>query len=431
MKFDIKQVPSEFIVKNRERLYKYLPPRSVVILHNPVPAPSTADMHYDPYEPDRNIFYLTGLDIPNIYVILCPDYPEASKREIIFYDEPSELQKIWEGEGFSSEEVKQISGIKNVLSTSEFYQTLQQIMFYAQYVFLNLNENERFVPSRDNTDRLFARQIRELYPAHEYRRLAPIMALLRSEKQEAEINFIKKAIQITKKVFLDLLTNIKEFKTEAEVEGFITGKIISLGGRNAFPPIVAGGHNATVLHYVDNNRMLNREDLLLLDFGVQYLYWNSDMTRVVPVSGRFSQRQRDVYMAVLKVQKELKEFIKPGLTMAEIQKEAQKLIAYSLVDLNLMDKGKLNDPKEYLPIVRKYFPHGFGHFIGLDVHEQGYRYEPLRPGAYITCEPGIYIREEGIGVRLENDLLITETGCIDLMEDIPIEPEEIEDLVNS
>ncbi len=431
MKFDVREVSYDFFVRNRERLYKFLPPRSIVILHNPRVSPATADLHYEPYEPDRNVFYLTGLDIPNLFVLLCPDYPDSTKRECVFYDEPSETHKIWEGEGLSAEEVKNISGITTVLPTSEFYSILQQLMFHSQYVFLNLNENERYVPSIDDSDRQFASQIKSLYPAHEFRRLNPILALLRSEKQPIEVEFIKKAVEITQKVFIELLASLQEFKTETEIEGFVTGRIIAYGGKNAFPPIVAGGKNATILHYTDNNKPLNSEDLLLLDFGAQYLYWNADMTRVVPLSGKFSERQKEVYNAVLKVQRELISLIKPGLTMTEIQEEAQKLIAYALVDLKLMDKEKLKDKKEYQPFVRQYFPHGFGHFIGLDVHEQGYRYEPLRPGSYITCEPGIYIREEGIGVRLENDLIITETGNIDLMADVPIEPEEIEDLINS
>ncbi len=431
MKFDIREGWSDSYIKNRERLYKFLPPRALVLLHNPRPSSATADLHYEPYEPDRNVFYLTGLDMPNIYVLLCPDYPDKAKREVVFYDEPSEVQKIWEGEGLSAEEVKKTSGITTILPTSEFFSILQQLMFHSQYVFLNLNENERYVPSTNDLDRLFASQIKNLYPAHEFRRLNPILALLRSEKQPREIEFIKKAVEITRKVFMELLATLKDFKTEAEVEGFITGRIIAYGGRNAFPPIVAGGKNATILHYTDNNKPLNSEDLLLLDFGAQYLYWNADMTRVVPYGGKFSPRQKEVYNAVLKVQRELISFIKPGLTIAEIQEEAQKLTAYALVDLRLMDREKLKDKKEYQPFVRKYFPHGFGHFIGLDVHEQGYRYEPLRPGAYITCEPGIYIQEEGIGVRLENDLIITETGNIDLMADVPIEPEEIEDLINT
>ncbi|NPA34713.1 MAG: M24 family metallopeptidase [Chlorobi bacterium] len=431
MKFNIKEVGAGFYIKNRERLYKLLPPRSTVIIHNPPPANATADLHYEPYEPDRNLFYLTGLDLPNIYVLLCPDYPDEQKREIIFYDEPTEVQRVWEGEGLYFEDVKEISGVPTVLPTSEFRAILQQIMFHSQYVFLNLNENERYIPSVNDADRLFASQLKNLYPAHEFRRLAPILAFLRNEKQPREIEFIKKAVDITRKVFLDLLPNLRQFNNEAEVEGFITGSIIAYGGRNAFPPIVAGGKNATVLHYSDNNKPLNPQELLLLDFGAQYLYWNADMTRVVPYGGNFSPRQKEVYNAVLKVQKELISFIKPGLTIAEIQAEAQKLTAYALVDLKLMDKNRLRDKKDYLPIVRRYFPHGFGHFIGLDVHEQGYRYEPLRPSSYITCEPGIYIREEGIGVRLENDLIITETGVVDLMENVPIEPEEIEDLINS
>ncbi|HNI33613.1 MAG TPA: M24B family metallopeptidase, partial [Chitinophagales bacterium] len=309
---------------------------------------------------------------------------------------------------------------------------LKSLMTYCDKVFVNINENDRndnVVPYKDIR---FANELKYNYPAHEIKRLGPIMAKLRSVKHPLEIDTIKHACNITRDAFKRVLQFMKAGVMEYEVEAEIIHEFIRQRATgHAYTPIIASGASACVLHYIENNRACNDGDLVLMDFGAEYANYAADLTRTIPANGKFTQRQKDVYNAVLRVMKQAKTMLKPGVILADYNKEVGQIMEAELIGLGLLDKDAVAKQDKENPLYKKYFMHGTSHFLGIDVHDIGNRYAPMQAGNVFTCEPGIYIPEEKLGIRIENDILITEDGIIDLMADIPIEVEEIEDLMNT
>ncbi len=345
--------------------------------------------------------------------------------------ETSQEIAIWEGEKLTREQASEVSGVQNVQWLGNFEGILREVMEEAEYVYLNTNEHLRAEDIVETRDDRFRKWIQYRYPLHRYRRSAPLMRHIRAVKSNIEIDLMAQACAITEKGFRRILPfiepGVKEFEVEAElIHEFMRNR------SRGFPyePIVASGPNACVLHYTHNNGVCRDGDLMLMDFGAEYANYASDMTRCVPVNGRFSERQREVYNAVRRVQKEAIGMLRPGTYLNEYQAEVGQKVEEELIGLGLLDRKDVDEQDKNNPLYKKYFMHGTSHHIGLDVHDVGTKRRALEEGMVLTCEPGIYIREEGIGVRLENDVVVTNGDPMDLMKDVPIEVEEIEELMN-
>lgn len=343
--------------------------------------------------------------------------------------EPSEHLKIWEGHKLSKEEASKISGIKEVKWLSEFDLVFRSLMCESQHVYLNTNEHRRATDVVETRDLRFIREVQRKFPLHDYRRLAPILHELRPVKSKAEVDLIKKACGITRDGFHRVLKFVKPGVNEMEVEAEFAHEFIRNGANFAYTPIIASGENSCVLHYLQNDQVCQDGDVLLLDVGSAYANYNSDMTRTIPVSGKFTKRQKQVYKSVLRVTREMIKRSTVGKGLRDWQKEAEKLIEEELLKLGLITKTDIKKQPKDRPALKKYFMHGLGHSMGLDVHDVNPVNAKLAEGWVMTVEPGIYIPEEGFGIRLENDILVTKKGPIDLMGDIPIDPDEIEDLM--
>jgi Xaa-Pro aminopeptidase len=422
----------ELFVQNRKRLVEKLKPNSIAVLNANDIMPTNADgsMHF---KQNSDLFYLTGVDQEETILVLYPDAPEEKYREMLFLRETSDYIAIWEGKKLTKEEARELTGIKNVHWLSEFDTVFRVSMAHTDHVYLNTNEHLRATVVVESRDARFIKHCKEMFPLHDYCRLAPILQSLRSVKSEDEVALIQKACDITEKGFRRVLKFVKPGVMEYEIAAEYAHEFMRLGAGFAdYEPIIASGANACVLHYISNENQCKDGELLLMDTAAGYANYNADMTRTIPVNGRFSKRQRQVYDAVLRVMKAGKELMKPGVTKQEWQKAAEEQTAKECVDLGLFTMEELKNQDKDKPLVKKYFMHGLGHHLGLAVHDDvGNMYVPFAAGHVMTIEPGIYIREEGIGVRLENNIVITTNGCRDLMETIPTEPEEIEDLMNS
>ena len=307
---------------------------------------------------------------------------------------------------------------------------LKTVMYLANTVYLNTNENDRASAAVPDYDLLFARRLREKYPLHRFERSAPVMSSLRSIKSDTEIELIKKAAEITGKAFRRILKFVKPGVLEYEIEAEIIHEFTRHGTGHAYYPIIASGKSSNILHYVSNNKQCKDGDVLLMDFAAEYANYASDLTRTIPVNGKFTKRQKEVYNAVLRIQREAMKMMKPGIRLDDFNKDVGKVVTEELIKLGLLKSDDVKKEDKDKPLWKKYMPHGTAHYLGIDVHDIGNRYEPMKPGMVFTCEPGIYIKEEGFGVRIENDVLITKNGIVDLMKDIPIEAEEIEELMN-
>ncbi|MCC9070274.1 Xaa-Pro aminopeptidase [Flavobacterium sp. F-65] len=423
-------IPSSLFIENRKRFSKKMNPNSLAILVSNDVMPNNADDVMG-FAQNNDLFYLTGIDQDETILVLYPDAYKEENRAILFVKEVSEHTKLWDGDFLTKEEVSAISGIKNVKWVHEFEKTLQLFAFEADTFYLGHNEHIKRVTSEMTTrqDRMI-QWCKEKYPLHQYDRAAKITRELRPIKSEEEIELIKKAVAISIKGFKGLLTaikpNIKEFELEAE----LTYELIKNGAtRHAFKPIVATGKNACALHYNSNDSVCKDNEMVLVDFGVCYANYNSDTTRCVPVNGVFSPRQREVYSSVLHCLKEGSKLLKPGVKHSDYEKQMADLIEVELIKLGLITKEDIANQNPDSPAYKKYFMHGTAHHLGLDVHDLGLYSRDLEKGMVLTCEPGIYILEEGIGCRLENDYLITDDGNINLSEALPIEIEDIEKLI--
>ncbi|WP_258103740.1 aminopeptidase P family protein [Marinoscillum sp. MHG1-6] len=424
------RVDSQLFVENRKRLMEKLKPKSVVVVHANDILPTNGDGTL-PFKQNSNLFYLSGIDQEETILLLAPDFPDEKMREVLFLRETNENIAIWEGHKLTKKEGLEISGIKNIKWNQAFHQVLGSVLAESENIYLATNEHIRSVNQVQGANDRFIKWCQEHYPLHNYDRLAPVVYGLRMIKSSEEIRLMEHACHITEKGFRRVLEattpGVWEYEVEAE---YAHEFLVNRSAGFAYSPIIAGGSNACVLHYLDNNQQLKDGDLLLMDVGAEYANYNADMTRTIPVNGRFSKRQRQVYDAVLRVKTVATEMLKPGITIPEYHQAVGEVMEEELVELGLIDRTDIKNQSAESPAYKKYFMHGTSHHLGVDVHDVGSVYRPLEVGMVLTVEPGIYIREEGIGIRLEDNILITENGHKNLMRNIPIHAEEIEDLMN-
>lgn len=424
------QIDQSHFVENRQRFASRLKSNSIAVFNSNDIMPTSADGTH-PFIQQTDLFYLSGIDQEESRLILFPDAKEQKHKEILFLKETNEQIATWEGQKYTKEEATKISGIKTVYWNKEFNNIFKTLVFEADNIYLNTNEHLRANSPIESRDMRFLKWCMESFPLHKYERLAPIMHNLRAVKSQFEIDLIKQACQITEKGFRRLLGFIKPGVWEYEIEAEIYHEFIRNRSRGpAFESIVASGANSCVLHYVKNNKQCQEGDVLLIDFGAEYANYASDVTRTVPIKGKFKKRQREVYDAVLNVQKAAIQMLKPGNTLDEYHKNVGKIMEAELIRLGLLDPAEVKKQSQDEPLYKKFFPHGVSHHLGLDVHDYGDKYRKFETGMVFTCEPGIYIRDEAIGIRIENDILITEEDPIDLTESIPREADEIEALMN-
>lgn len=419
----------DLYIENRKRYASKLKPRSISFFHANDEMPRNGDGTFK-FRQNSDLFWLTGIDQEQTILVLFPESPLPQYKEILFLRATNEKIAVWEGHKYTIEEARAQSGIQMVLWLEDFNMIVPMLMNHAQNVYLNLNENDRCAWTVPYKDLRFASEWKQKYPSHTYERSGPIMAQLRSIKSDEEIKQLQIACNITEKAFRRVLSFIKPGVMEYEVEAEVIHEFIrNRATDHAYYPIIASGYSACVLHYNDNNKVCKDGDVILMDFGAEYGNYAADLTRSVPVNGKFTSRQRDVYTAVLRVMRQAMKMLVPGNTVEKYHIEVGKLMEEELVGLKLISKEDIKKQNPALPAYKKYFMHGTSHFLGLDVHDIGNKYEPMKAGMVFTCEPGIYIPEENLGIRIENDILITEKGQMDLMANIPIEADEIEELM--
>jgi Xaa-Pro aminopeptidase len=429
MRYD--PLPTAFFQANRARVTALLPPRAVAILNSNDVMPTNADGTMG-FCQNSDLYYLTGVDQEEAVLVLFPSARDPKRREMLFVRETSELLAIWEGAKLSKEQARALTGIETVFWTSDFERILRETMFEASAIYLNRNEHGRANSPVQTRDDRFLEMIKAEYPLHQLERLAPLLYRLRMEKSPEEVEAIRMATRTTEAGFRRLLSFVKPGVREYEIEAELMHEYLRGRSRGfSYPPIIASGANACVLHYVENNAVCEAGEMLLLDVAAEYANYRSDMTRTIPVSGRFSPRQRLVYDAVLRVLRACSALLRPGLVMSDYQKEAAGLMEAELIGLGLLGAEEVKNQDPEKPLYKKYFMHGMSHHIGLDVHDVSDPALPLGAGMILSVEPGIYIKEEGLGIRLENLILLGETKNEDLMQGIPLEVSEIEDLMNS
>jgi len=423
-------IDSSLFIQNRQRFAAELKSNAIAVLNSNDVMPTSAD-GVRSFIQNTDLFYLSGIDEEESILVIFPDAREEKHREILFIKETNEEIAIWEGPKYSKEEASQISGIKTIYWTQEFEKIFKSLVFDADGIYLNSNEHLRADVFVETRNARFLKWCKRQYPLHKYERLAPIMHQIRSIKSKIEVELIKKACNITEKAFLRLLGFIRPGIWEFEIEAEIYHEFITHRSRGpAYAPIVASGANACILHYVKNNQLCRDGDLVLMDFGAEYANYASDLTRTIPVNGKFTPRQKEIYNAVLRIQKTAIQMLTTGNTFETYNKEVGIIMEKELIELGLLDAKAVENQNPEDPLYKQYFMHGASHNLGLDVHDVGSNYREFEEGMVFTCEPGIYIKAEGIGIRLENDILLTKDGPVDLMKDIPIEAEEIEDLMN-
>ncbi|MBN9689525.1 MAG: aminopeptidase P N-terminal domain-containing protein [Verrucomicrobia bacterium] len=423
-------IDPQLFISNRDRLKRLLLPKSLVVVNANDLVPTNADGLLRPV-PNSDLFYLTGVEQEESILLLFPQADDERQREILFLRETSDLIATWEGHKLTKEEAQRVTGIQRIEWLSDFPSLFHRLMCEAEHVYLNSNEHKRAEIVVETREARFVRSVQDRYPLHQYHRLARVMHRLRVVKSPQEVELLRQACQITKAGFERVARFVKPGVNECDVEAEFAHEFIRRRGSFAYSPIIASGANACVLHYLDNRQPCRNGELLLLDVGASYANYNSDLTRTIPVNGRFTRRQRQVYNAVLRVLRAQIAGLTPGKKPQQWQEESEELVAKECVDLGLLRprdlKVKVSDPMK--KPVKKYYMHGCGHPLGLDVHDVGFTTEPFAPGWVMTVEPAIYVKEEGFAVRLENDVLITENGVVDLMADIPIETDEIEELM--
>jgi Xaa-Pro aminopeptidase len=421
-------IDPQLFVTNRRNLKRLLLPNSLAIVNSNDILPVNADAVL-PLRQNSDLFYLTGIAQEESLLLVYPDAHEEKMREILFVRESNPLLETWEGHKLTKEEARKISGIERVEWLSEFRPLFHRLMCESEHVYLNTNEHKRSVVVVETRDARFVRDVQERYPLHDYQRLARLMHRLRAVKSEVEIAMLQTACDITGAGFKRVCRFVKPGVTETEVEAEFAHEFIRRNGNFAYNPIIASGKNACVLHYLENDQPCRNGELLLLDVAAGYANYNADLTRTIPVNGRFTRRQRQVYNAVLRVLRAVSAAATPGKLPRDWQKEAEQFVEKELVDLGLLKMSAIKKQDPDNPAFKKYFMHGVGHPLGLDVHDVTHTVEPIQAGWVLTVEPGIYIREEGFAVRLENDILVRKGGNLDLMEKIPIEADDIERLM--
>lgn len=413
---------------NRDRLRALLPANSLAVVNANDVLPANADSTLR-LVPNSDLFYLTGVEQEESILLIYPDADDEKHREILFLREAKPELETWEGHKLTKEEAKEISGVQRVKWLSDFRGIFNRVMCQAERVFLNSNEHPRAVVEIETRDARFVADVQRRYPLHEYHRLGRLMHRLRVVKSPEELKLMEKAIAITKAGFERVAKFVKPGVNEMEVEAEFAHEFIRRGGQFAYNPIIASGKNSCVLHYITNDKACRAGDVLLLDVAASYANYNSDLTRTIPVNGKFNRRQRQVYNAVLRVMRAQIEGLKVGKKWKDWQKEAEEFTQKELIDLGLLKPAKIKKQDPDWPALKEWFMHGVGHPLGLDVHDYGFMHEPFVAGTVMTVEPGIYIPKEDLGVRLENNVLITENGVKDLMGDIPVEADAVEELM--
>jgi Xaa-Pro aminopeptidase len=425
-------IDSSLFIKNRAKFTAQMKPKSVAVFNSNDIYPISADSTL-PFEQHRDIFYLSGVDQEESILLLFPDAPFENLREILFLKETSEYIAIWEGEKLTKERAFEVSGIKTVYWLTDFEKVLSEIMTYCETMYLNTNEHYRANIETETREARFIKWWKAKYPAHQVAKSNPILQHIRSIKESEEINLIQYACNITEKGFRRILRFVKPNVMEYEIEAELIHEFIRHRSKGfAYTPIIASGKNSNILHYIENNQQCKAEDLILLDVAAEYANYSSDLTRTIPVSGRYSDRQKAVYNAVLRVKNEATKLLIPGTLLKDYHKEVGKIMTSELLGLGLLDKADLQNENPESPAYKKYFMHGTSHHLGLNTHDYGILTEHIQANMVFTIEPGIYIPAEGFGIRLEDNVVVQATGePFNLMRNIPIEVEEIESLMNS
>ena len=425
------QIDSQLFIKNRAKFASQMKPSSIAVFNSNDIYPVSADSSL-PFAQHRDILYLSGVDQEESVLLLCPDAPYENQREMLFLKETSEHIAVWEGEKLTKDRAFEVSGIKTVYWLSDFHKILREMMSYCDTMYINTNEHYRAVIETETREARFVKWWKNAYPAHQVAKSNPILQRIRSIKESEEIDLIQNACNITEKGFRRLLSFVKPNVTEYEIEAELIHEFIRNRSKGfAYTPIIASGNNANVLHYIENNQQCNPGDLILLDIAAEYANYSSDMTRMIPVSGKFSTRQKQVYNAVLKVKNEATKMLVPGTLWKQYHVEVGKLMTSELLDLGLIDKADVQNENPDWPAYKKYFMHGTSHHLGLDTHDYGLLHEPMKANMVFTVEPGIYIPAEGFGIRLEDNVVVQNSGePLNLMKNIPIEIDEIESLMN-
>jgi Xaa-Pro aminopeptidase len=414
--------------RHRTNLARLMLPNSLAVVNANDILPTNADGTLV-IRANSDLFYLAGVEQEESILLLYPDAHEENMREILFLRETNDLIAIWEGHKLTKEEARKVSGINRVEWLSEFRPLFHRLMCECEHVYLNSNEHKRAHIEVRTRDARFIEDTQARYPLHDYQRLARLMHRLRAVKSEEEVALLKQACAITRAGFLRVCKFVKPGVTETEVEAEFAHEFIRRGGGFAYPPIIASGKNACVLHYLANDQVCRKGELLLLDVAASYANYNADLTRTIPVSGRFTRRQRQVYNAVLRVLRAVSKAATPGKLPKQWQKEAEAFVEKELVDLGLLKLSAIKKQDPDKPALKKYFMHGVGHPLGLDVHDVTDTTQPIQEGWVLTVEPAIYIPDEGFAVRLENDILVQAGGNVDLMANTPIEAGDVEELM--
>jgi Xaa-Pro aminopeptidase len=424
-------VDNNLFIINRKNFVSRLKSLSIALFNANDEFPRSGDQNFV-FKQNADFFYLSGIDQEQSILLLFPDCPNPLYREVLFLRQTNEHIAVWEGHKYTKDEAKMASGIQNIYWLEDFDAILHSIVNYADHVYINTNENDRFLPGVPYRDLRMLTDLRAKYPLHKYERAAPVLRDLRVIKSTPEVQLVQTACNITRDAFNRVLKFVKPGVTEYEIEAEITHEFIRQRATgHAYTPIIASGYNAVVLHYIDNNQVCNDGDVILFDFGAEYGNYNADMSRSIPVNGRFSPRQRQVYDAVLRVMKQATQMLVAGTVWNDYHDEVGKIMTSELIGLGLLDRHDVEKQDPRVPLYKKYFMHGTSHHLGLDVHDYASRYKPFEVGNILTCEPGIYIPGEKLGIRLENNILITEGGNVDLMADISLEADHIEELMNS
>ncbi|RCS28487.1 aminopeptidase P family protein [Polaribacter sp. WD7] len=430
MKYDL--IDSQLFIKNRKNFMAQMKPKSLAVFNSNDIYPISADSTM-PFEQHRDIFYLSGIDQEESILILFPDCPNEDLREVLFVRETNAHIAVWEGEKLTKQAATKTSGIKTIYWLQDLEKVLFEMSTYADTFYINTNEHYRASVETETRENRFTKWLLAKYPAHSVAKSNPILQQLRSVKDAIELDLMQHACNITEKGFRRILHFVKPGVWEYEIEAELLHEFVRNRSKGfAYTPIIASGNNANVLHYIENNKQCKDGDLILLDVAAEYANYASDLTRTIPASGRFSDRQKAVYNAVNYVKKEATKMLVPGVLWKQYHIEVGKIMTSELLQLGLLDKADVQNEDPKWPAYKKYFMHGTSHHIGLDTHDYGLLHEPMQPNMAFTVEPGIYIPDEGFGIRLEDDVVIQEKGePFNLMQNIPIEAEEIEDLMNS
>jgi len=425
------RIDNKLFIKNRKNFTAQMKPNSLAVFNSNDIYPVSADSTL-PFEQHRDIFYLSGVDQEESILVLFPDCPNQKHRELLFLKETNAHIAVWEGEKLTKEAALKTSGIQTVYWIQDMEKIMFEMMSQCETVYINTNEHYRAAVETETREDRFTKWIKDKYPAHKVSKSNPILQRLRSVKDTIELDLIQQACNITEKGFRRILNFVKPSVWEYNIEAEFMHEFLNNRSKGfAYTPIVASGNNANVLHYIENNQQCKSGDLILLDVGAEYANYSSDMTRTIPVSGRFTDRQKEVYNAVNRVKNEATKLLTPGTIWADYHIEVGKIMTSELLDLGLIDKADVQNEKADWPAYKKYFMHGTSHHMGLDTHDYGILTEPMQSNMVFTVEPGIYIPEEGFGIRLEDDVVIQDTGApFNLMRNIPIEANEIEDLMH-